>query len=124
VLSSEGFGNLLRIELRSLLHAASVPDPTWTVAKRPAWGYALGTMQPLKAHVHNGRLVLDEPTDLPEGEVLYLRPVEAAVGELDDGFDDTERRALHEALDEGIAAARAGDHVDAEAFTQELLARR
>ena len=26
----------------------------------------LGAMQPLKAHVHNGRLVLDEPTDLPE----------------------------------------------------------
>ncbi len=27
---------------------------------------------PLKAHVQNGRLVLDEPTDLPEGEVVYL----------------------------------------------------
>jgi hypothetical protein len=27
-------------------------------------------MQPLKAHVHNGRLVLDEPTDLPEGEIV------------------------------------------------------
>jgi hypothetical protein len=30
-------------------------------------------MQPLKAHVHNGRLVLDEPTDLPEG-VVYFAP--------------------------------------------------
>ena len=28
------------------------------------------TMQSLKAHVKNGRLLLDEPTDLPEGEVL------------------------------------------------------
>lgn len=81
-------------------------------------------MQPLKARVHNGRLVLDEPTDLPEGEVLYLRPVEALVDEQDDGFGEDERRALHEALDEGIAAARSGDHVDAEAFMQELLARR
>jgi predicted transcriptional regulator len=34
-----------------------------------------------------------------------------------------ERRALHDALDEGIAAARAGDHSDAEAFANELLAR-
>src|SRR3712207_1585864 len=29
-------------------------------------------MQSLKAHVHNGRLVLDEPTDLPEGEEVEL----------------------------------------------------
>ena len=29
-------------------------------------------MQALKAHVHNGRLVLDEPTDLPEGTVVPL----------------------------------------------------
>ena len=77
-------------------------------------------MQPLKAKVHNGRLVLDEPTDLPEGEVVYLQPVGAA----DEGFDDEEREALYQALDEGIAAARGGDHVDAEAFTQELLARK
>ena len=26
------------------------------------------TMQPLKAYVKNGRLLLDEPTDLPEGQ--------------------------------------------------------
>ncbi len=32
-------------------------------------------MQPLKAHVHNGRLLLDEPTDLPEGEVVELVPL-------------------------------------------------
>ena len=80
------------------------------------------TMQPLKAHVKNGRLVLDEPTDLPEGETVYLQPVAGL--DADDGFDDGERRALHQALDEGIAAARAGDHVDAEAFVHELLARR
>jgi hypothetical protein len=29
-------------------------------------------MQPLQAHVRNGRLVLDEPTDLPEGEIVEL----------------------------------------------------
>ncbi len=83
----------------------------------------MGVMQPLKARVHNGRLVLDEPTDLPEGEVLYLQPVGTVVGSDDDDFDDDERRALHHALDEGIAAARAGDHTDAEDFVSEFLAR-
>jgi hypothetical protein len=33
-------------------------------------------MPPLRAHVHKGRLVLDEPTDLPEGEVVELVPVD------------------------------------------------
>jgi hypothetical protein len=73
-------------------------------------------MMPLKARVHNGRLVLNEPTDLPEGEVVELVRV-------DDEFDDAERADLHRALDEGIAAGRAGDHADAEAFVQELLTR-
>jgi hypothetical protein len=37
------------------------------------------TMTPLKACVKNGRLVLDEPTDLPEGEVIELVPLEEPV---------------------------------------------
>ena len=79
-------------------------------------------MHALKAQVRNGRLVLDEPTNLPEGEVVYLQPIDAAG--VDDDLDDQERAALHQALDEGIAAARAGDHGDAEEFEQELLARK
>lgn len=78
-------------------------------------------MQPLEAHVKHGRLVLDEPTDLPEGEVVYLHPLEAEVG-TDDGFDDDERAALLAAIDEGIAAARQGDHDDADELIAELLA--
>jgi len=46
-----------------------------------------------------------------------LQPVEAAG--VDDGFDDEERKAPYQAVDEGIAAARAGDHADAEAFTRD-----
>jgi hypothetical protein len=79
-------------------------------------------MHALKAQVRNGRLVLDEPTNLPEGEVVYLQPIEVAA--VDDDLDDEERVALHRAVDEGIAAARAGDHTDAEEFAQELLARK
>ena len=80
-------------------------------------------MHALKAHVKNGRLVLDEPTDLPEGEVVYLEPANAAVVD-EDGYDDDERAELERALDDGIAAARAGDHVDAETFTRKLLERK
>ena len=33
-------------------------------------------MQPLHAVVKNGRLVLDEPSDLPEGQVVALLPLD------------------------------------------------
>ena len=74
------------------------------------------TMRALKAHVRCGRLVLDEPTDLPEGSEVELTVVE-------EDFDPEERARLHEALDAGIAAVRAGDHVDADEFIREPLAR-
>ncbi len=80
-------------------------------------------MQPLRAKVHNGRLILDEPTDLPDGEVVYLCPVEAEVGQ-DDGFDEDERAALLKALENGMVAARKGEHVDADEFVRDLLAQR
>ena len=82
------------------------------------------TMQPLRAHVHNGRLVLDEPTDLPEGEIVYLKPTDATVGDEDDDLSGQERRALHEAIDAGISAARKGDFVDADDLVRDLLARK
>jgi hypothetical protein len=34
------------------------------------------TMTPLKARVKNGRLVLDERTDLPEGDEIALVPLD------------------------------------------------
>jgi hypothetical protein len=81
-------------------------------------------MHPLKARVKNGRLVLDDAvTDLPEGEVVYLHPLEAEVGE-GVGFSEEERAALLGALDEGIAAVRKGEHSDADELVRELLARR
>ena len=50
-------------------------------------------MSPLRARVENGRLVLDEPTTLPDGTV-----VELVVDDDGDDLTDEERRALHEAL--------------------------
>jgi hypothetical protein len=81
-------------------------------------------MQPLKAHVHNGRLVLDEPTDLPEGEVIYLQPTDAIPGDADDDLDDEERERLHESLRESIQQMKEGQTIDAALALAELRAHR
>jgi hypothetical protein len=80
-------------------------------------------MQPLKAQVRNGRLVLDEPTDLPEGEVVELVPLEGAVA-LDDEFADEERAQLRQALDESIEQMKAGQTIDVAQALAELRAHR
>jgi len=49
-------------------------------------------MQPLKAVVRNGRLVLDTPTQLPEGTELELVALE-------DDLSDRERDALLQAIE-------------------------
>lgn len=64
-------------------------------------------MNAVKAHVKNGRIVVDEPTDLPDGTELYLVPLED-----DDDMDDAERVALLRSIDEGLAASDANDVVD------------
>ena len=74
-------------------------------------------MQPLKAHVHNGRLVLDEPTDLPEGTEVELMLVQ-------DGFDSEEKARLLQAIDEGAEDIERGDYVDGFEFVAQLRVRR
>ena len=62
-------------------------------------------MTPLKAHVRDGHLVVDEPTDLPEGSEVELVPSGGW-----DELDDEDRRRLHEALEaseEDVALGRA-----------------
>lgn len=75
-------------------------------------------MQPLRARVRDGRIVVDEPTDLPEGTELYL------VAADDDEMDPEERAALHAAIDEGLADAREGRHEDARVVMDRLRSRR
>ena len=81
-------------------------------------------MQPLKAHVHNGRLVLDEPTDLPEGEVIELVPLDDVLANGGDYLDDDERAELHKALREGIEQMKAGNLIDADLAMAELRNHR
>jgi hypothetical protein len=81
-------------------------------------------MQPLKAHVRKGRLVLDEPTDLPEGEEVELVPVDEVLVRGGDYLDDEERAALHRELEASIAEAEAGELVDMDDVLAELRAAR
>jgi hypothetical protein len=81
-------------------------------------------MQPVKAHVRNGRLVLDEPTDLPEGEEVELVPLRDVLAGGGDDLDDEERAALHAELAASIAEAESGQLIDADVVLAELRATR
>ena len=76
-------------------------------------------MSPLRARVQKGRLVLDEPTTLPEGTVVDL----VADDEGDD-LTDAERRALHDALSSSWRSAEAGLLRPASEILDELRQRR
>jgi len=80
-------------------------------------------MLPLKAHVKNGRLVMDEPTDLPEGEVVELVPADDVLATGGDYLDDDERERLHRSIERGIEDVEAGRTVDARQVVEELRAR-
>ncbi len=74
-------------------------------------------MSAINARVKNGRLVLDEPTSLPDGAEVRLWVVEG------DDLDDADRDALHEAIREGLDDAKAGRTIDANEWAAELRAR-
>ena len=67
--------------------------------------------------MRSGRRVLDEPTDLPEGE-----EVEVLVPEGDE-LSPEERARLDAALELSMAQAREGKLVDGEGVIRELLSR-
>ena len=72
----------------------------------------------IKARVNAGRLVVDEPTDLPDGtevELLVLDP--------GDWLDEAGRAALHKALRDSDDDVAAGRLVDAEEILRELRSR-
>jgi predicted transcriptional regulator len=60
-------------------------------------------VQPLLARVHNGRLVLDEATDLPEGSVVELIAAD----------DDVDSSELDASIARGLAQADRGETVSA-----------
>ena len=76
-------------------------------------------MTVLKAKVHNGRLVLDEPTDLPDGTEVELFPADGW-----DALEDEDRRRLHEAIAASEDDVRAGRVRPAEELLRELRRAR
>jgi len=58
----------------------------------------------LRARVQNGRIVVEEPTDLPEGTVLELVP-----GVEVDDLPDDDREKLHAAIRRGLEQGRRGE---------------
>ena len=65
-----------------------------------------------------GRLVVDEPTDLPDGVEVELLPLDPG-----DWLKDADREALHEALRQSDADVAAGQLVDASEVLKELRSR-
>ncbi len=62
----------------------------------------------ITARVHAGRLVVNEPTSLPEGTEVELLPLDPG-----DWLDDDDRAALHAALAQSEADVKAGRLIDA-----------
>ena len=76
-------------------------------------------MNALKAHVRQGRIVVDELVDLPDGAELRVYLYDAAA----DAMSSEERTALERALERSLAQADAGELVDADEVLAELEQR-
>lgn len=81
-------------------------------------------MHALKAQVKDGRLRLDEPTDLPEGQVIELVPLDEVFLSGGDELDDEERAELHASLDRALDDSEAGRGMDAWEYLKQYRARR
>ena len=80
-------------------------------------GGKLRRMHALKVQVKNGRFMLDEPTDLPDG-------AEVEVIVIDDELSADERADLHVSLDRALADSEAGRGMDAAEYLKQYRARR
>ena len=75
-------------------------------------------MKTLQAKVHNGRLILDEPCEYPEGTVIDLVMADAG-----DDLDAEERAALEASLDRSWEQAKGGETRPAAELVEELQTR-
>jgi hypothetical protein len=72
----------------------------------------------LRGHIENGKIVVDEGVDLPEGTEVNLTLVDDA-----DDLDDEDRARLHAALDLAQAEIDRGEVVPASDVIAELRKR-
>jgi hypothetical protein len=72
----------------------------------------------LKGRVNAGRLIVDEPTDLPAGTAIELLPLDP-----EEWVDENDRAALHQALKDSDEDVKSGRLVDADVILRELRSR-
>jgi hypothetical protein len=72
----------------------------------------------IKGQVRGGRLVVDQPTSLPDGTEVELLPLDPG-----DWLDEADRAALHAALSESDVDVAAGRLVDAADVLKALRSR-
>lgn len=72
----------------------------------------------ITALVRDGRIVVNAPTDLPEGTTVTLLPLDPG-----DWLDEADRAALHQALGQSESDVAAGRVVDAAEVLRELKSR-
>ena len=73
-------------------------------------------MTPVRAIVKGGRLLVDEPTDLPDGTEIELLPV--------NDIDDEERAALMPSIERGFAQVDRGEGLPAAEALRRLRATK
>ena len=81
-------------------------------------------MRYFTARVHNGRLTLDEPTDLADGTLLELVSTDDVLNNGGDLLDAEERAELARELAAADAEVERGELIDAADFIAELRAHR
>lgn len=74
-------------------------------------------MTSIRARVRGGRLVVDAPTDLPEG-------LEVTLAIVDDDLDDESRAALEASLEESYVELERGELLDAADVLRALRSSR
>ena len=110
------------------MFAPVCPHASYAPARLPIRSYPVSLVEQrlrcycdrmtLKARVKAGRLVVDEPTDLPEGTEIELLPLDPG-----DWLDEEDRAALHQALKDSDEDIKAGRLVDADVILRELRSR-
>jgi len=79
---------------------------------------------PLKAHVRDRRLVLDEPTELPDGTAVELVSIDDVVASGGYLMDDETRAMFTQELEASFAEEDAGQLIDAADALADLRTRR
>jgi len=108
-----------------LVPLGEAPAPDDEPADEPAdESAALSSMQPLRAHVRDRRLVLDEPTDLPDRTAVELVSIDDVVASGGYLMDDETRAVFAQELEASFAEEDAGQLIDAADVIADLKAQR